>query len=210
MSQTAQTNYQGVWDSRVGFGEKPAVIVIDFLQGYTTEGAPLYAPGVVEAVKETPELLEVAREKGVLILHTQVRYTPPDFRDGGVWIKKAPVLKCLVQGNPHAEFCPQVHPHDGEIVITKQYASAFFGTSLVGTLAAAGIDTLIITGCTTSGCIRATAVDAVQHGFRTIVVRECVGDRHDGPHEANLFDINAKYGDVVTKAEVIEYLNGLA
>lgn len=209
MSTTAQANYEGVWDSRVGFGEKPALIVVDFLQGYTTEGAPLYAPGVVEAVKETPELLEVAREKGIPIMHTRVRYTPPDFRDGGVWIKKAPVLKCLVEGNPYAEFCPEVRPHDGEVIITKQYASAFFGTSLVGTLAAARIDTLIITGCTTSGCIRATAVDTVQHGFRTIVVRECVGDRHDGPHEANLFDINAKYGDVVTKAEVIEYLNGL-
>ena len=210
MSQTAQTNYQGVWDSRVGFGEKPAVIVIDFLQGYTTEGSPLYAPGVVDAVNETPELLEIARQKGVPVLHTQVRYTPPDFIDGGVWIKKAPVLKSLVEGNPYAEFCPQVRPRDGEVVITKQYASAFFGTSLVGTLSAAGIDTLIMAGCTTSGCIRATAVDGVQHGFRTIVVRDCVGDRHDEPHESNLFDINAKYGDVVTKAEVIEYLNGLA
>ena len=210
MSQTAQTSYHGVWDSRVGFGDRPAVIVIDFLQGYTTEDAPLFAPGVVDAVEETPELLEVARHKEIPILHTQVRYTPPDFLDGGVWIKKAPVLKSLVEGNPYAEFCPQVRPRDGEIVITKQYASAFFGTSLVGTLAAAGIDTLIIAGCTTSGCIRATAVDAVQHGFRTIVVRDCVGDRHDGPHEANLFDINAKYGDVVTKAEVIEYLNGRA
>ena len=209
MSKTAQANYEGVWDSRVGFGEKPALIVIDFLQGYTTEGAPLFAPGVVEAVKETPELLNVAREKRIPIMHTQVRFTPPDFRDGGAWIKKAPVLKCLVEGNPYAEFCPEVRPHDGEIIITKQYASAFFGTSLVGTLAAGGIDTLIITGCTTSGCIRATAVDTVQHGFRTIVVGECVGDRHEGPHEANLFDINAKYGDVVTKAETIEYLNGL-
>ena len=210
MTKAAETNYQGVWDSRIGFGRTPAVIVIDFLQGYTTEGAPLYAPGVVEAVKQTPELLAVARAKGVPIMHTQVRYTPPDFLDGGMWIKKAPVLQCLVEGNPYAEFCTEVHPHDGEIVITKQYASAFFGTSLVGTLAASGVDTLIITGCTTSGCIRATAVDAVQHGFRTIVVGDCVGDRHDGPHEANLFDINAKYGDVVTKAEVIEYLNGRA
>lgn len=209
MSETAQVNYEGVWDSRIGFGEKPALIVIDFLRGYTTEGAPLYAPGVVEAVKETPELLEAARGKGIPIMHTQVRYTPPDFRDGGVWIRKAPVLKCLVEGNPYAEFCPEVRPREGEVIITKQYASAFFGTSLVGTLAAGGIDTLIIAGCTTSGCIRATAVDTVQHGFRTIVVRECVGDRHEGPHEANLFDINAKYGDVVSKAEAIEYLNGL-
>ena len=210
VSQSAQTNYQGVWDSRVGFGEKPAVIVIDFMLGYTTEGAPLFAPGVVDAVNETPELLKVARQREIPIIHTQMRYTPPDFKDGGVWVKKAPVLKTLVEGNPYAELCPQVLPLDGEIVITKQYASAFFGTSLISTLAAPGIDTLIIVGCTTSGCIRATAVDALQHGFRTIVVRDCVGDRHNDPHEANLFDINAKYGDVVTKAEVIGYLNGRA
>jgi maleamate amidohydrolase len=100
-------------------------------------------------------------------------------------------------------------PKPGEPIIVKQYASAFFGTSLVATLNGLRVDTLIITGCTTSGCIRATAVDAVQHGYRPIVVRECVGDRHDGPHEANLFDINAKYGDVISKEETLEYLNGL-
>jgi len=207
VSQTAETNYQGVWDSRVGFGDTPALLVIDFLQGYTTEGAPLYAPGVVTAVAETPELLAAARAKGIPILHTQVRYTPPDFLDGGVWVKKAPVLKCLVEGNPFAEFCPEVRPQEGEVVLTKQYASAFFGTSLSTTLAAARVDTLIIAGCTTSGCIRATAVDSLQHGLRTIVVRECVGDRHEAPHEANLFDIDAKYGDVVGKAEVLDYLD---
>jgi maleamate amidohydrolase len=209
MSDNAKDNYQGVWDSRLGFGEKAAIIVIDLLQGYTTEGSPLYAPGVVECVKEMPELLDAAREKHIPIIHTNVIYTPPNFEDGGVWIKKAPVLKALVQGNPYADFCDEVIPNEGEIIITKQYASAFFGTSLVATLNGQNIDTLIITGCTTSGCIRATAVDAVQHGFRPICVKECVGDRHDGPHEANLFDINAKYGDVISKQEVIEYIQHL-
>ena len=123
-----------------------------------------------------------------------------------MWIRKAPVLKSLVPGNPYAEFCIGVEPAEGETVIVKQYASCFFGTSLAATLTAQGVDTLIMAGCTTSGCIRATAVDAVQHGFRPIVVRECVGDRHDGPHEANLFDINAKYGDVVSKAETLDWL----
>ncbi len=112
-------------------------------------------------------------------------------------------------GNPYAEFCEEVVPKEGEPIIVKQYASAFFGTSLVATLNGLDVDTLIITGCTTSGCIRATAVDAVQYGFRPICPRECIGDRHEGPHEANLFDINAKYGDVISKAEVMEYLNGL-
>jgi maleamate amidohydrolase len=202
-------NYAGVWDNRLGFGEKSAVIVIDLLQGYTTKGSPLFAPGVVACVKEMPDFLQLARAKGVPIIHTQVRYTTPNYEDGGVWIKKAPVLRDLVEGNPYAAFCEGVVPHPGEVVITKQYASAFFGTSLVATLNGLRVDTLIITGCTTSGCIRATAVDAVQHGFRPICVRECIGDRHDGPHEANLFDINAKYGDVISKAEAMEYLNGL-
>ena len=209
MAEQRDDNYAGVWDSRIGFGKKSAIIVIDFLQGYTTEGSPLYAPGVVKAVSETPELLDLARSKGVPIIHTQVRYTTPNYEDGGVWIAKAPVLKDLVEGNPYAEFCEAVVPKEGEVIITKQYASAFFGTSLVATLVAQGVDTLIITGCTTSGCIRATAVDSLQHGFRTICVRECCGDRHDDPHEANLFDINAKYGDVITKAETMDYLNTL-
>ncbi len=209
MADAADTNYAGVWDSRLGFGEKSAIIVIDLLQGYTTEGSALYAPGVVECVKEMPELLDAARAKGVPIIHTRVLYTAPNYEDGGVWIKKAPVLRDLVLGNPYAEFCEEVVPKPGEPIIVKQYASAFFGTSLVGTLNGLRVDTLIITGCTTSGCIRATAVDAVQHGYRPICVKECIGDRHDGPHEANLFDINAKYGDVISKEETLEYLNGL-
>jgi maleamate amidohydrolase len=208
--KSATQNYAGVWDNRMGFGRKPAVVVIDLLQGYTLPGAPLYAPGVVKCVKEVPALLRIARRKKVPVIHTRVLYNPANFEDGGVWIRKAPVLKALVPGNRYAEFCPEVKPGKGETVIVKNYASCFFGTSLAATLTAQGIDTLIITGCTTSGCIRASAVDAVQHGFRPIVVRECVGDRHDGPHEANLFDINAKYGDVVSRAEAIKYLNSLS
>lgn len=203
-------NYAGVWDGRLGFGRKAAVVVIDLLQGYTIPGAPLYAPGVVKCVKEVPGLLRAARKAGVTVIHTRVLYNPANFEDGGVWIRKAPVLKSLVPGNRYAEFCPEVKPAKGETVIVKNYASCFFGTSLASTLTAMGVDTLIITGCTTSGCIRASAVDAVQHGFRPIVVRECVGDRHDDPHNANLFDINAKYGDVISKAETMAYLEGLA
>lgn len=205
----AEENYAGVWDNRIGFGKKAALIVIDLLQGYTTEGSALYAPGVIECVKEMPEVLAAARAKGMPVIHTNVRYTPPDYADGGVWVRKAPVLRDLIEGNPYAEFCEGVEPLKGEVLITKQYASAFFGTSLVATLNGLDVDTLLITGCTTSGCIRATAVDTVQHGFRPIVIRECCGDRHDGPHEANLFDINAKYGDVIPKSEAMEYINGI-
>ena len=209
MTESARQNYQGVWDGRLGFGRKAALIVIDLLQGYTSEGSPLYAPGVVACVKEMPELLERARAKAVPVLHTRILFTPPHYADGGIWVEKAPVLKALVAGNPYAEFCAEVVPREGEVVIVKQYASAFFGTALIGTLNGLGVDTLILTGCTTSGCVRATAVDALQHGIRPICVRECIGDRHPGPHEANLFDIDAKYGDVIGKREALAYLDGL-
>ncbi|MFP5516454.1 MAG: N-carbamoylsarcosine amidohydrolase [Alphaproteobacteria bacterium] len=202
--QSASDNYKGVWGNRIGFGERPALLVIDFMQGYTTEGAPLYAPGVVGAVAETVELLDAARRHGIPVVHTNIRYHPGHFADGGMWVRKAPVMKDMVEGNPLAAFCPEVMPLPEEVVISKQYASSFFGTSLAPMLHAMGVDTVVLTGCSTSGCIRATAVDAVQHGFRTIVVRECVGDRHDGPHEANLFDIDSKYGDVVSKQEALD------
>lgn len=209
MPETAAKNYAGVWDGRLGFGRKTALLVIDLLQGYTIKGAPLFAPGVVKAVAEMPELLKAARARHMPVIHTRVLYNPADYADGGIWIKKAPVLKDLVPGSRYAKFCRGVEPAKGELVITKNYASCFFGTSLAATLTAMGADTVLITGCTTSGCIRASAVDAVQHGFRPIVIRECVGDRHDGPHEANLFDINAKYGDVITKAEALKYIRSL-
>ncbi|MDR6772537.1 N-carbamoylsarcosine amidohydrolase [Azospirillum sp. BE72] len=205
--QSASDNYKGVWGNRIGFGERPALLVIDFMQGYTTEGAPLYAPGVVSAVAETVDLLDAARRHGIPVVHTNIRYHPGHFADGGMWVRKAPVMKDMVEGNPLAAFCPEVAPLPEEVVISKQYASSFFGTSLAPMLHAMGVDTVVLTGCSTSGCIRATAVDAVQHGFRTIVVRECVGDRHDGPHEANLFDIDSKYGDVVNKQEALAQFN---
>lgn len=206
---SASDNYQGVWGNRIGFGARPALLMIDFMQGYTTEGAPLFAPGVVSAVSESVELLSVARGHRIPVIHTNIRYKPGHFADGGMWVKKAPVMKDMIEGNPLAEFCIEVAPRDDEVVVTKQYASSFFGTSLASMLYAQGIDTVILAGCSTSGCVRATAVDAVQHGFRTIVVRECVGDRHEGPHEANLFDIDNKYGDVVSRKEVFAYLANL-
>ncbi|MBC3478021.1 isochorismatase family protein [Pseudomonas taiwanensis] len=203
---SASENYAGVWDNRVGFGKKAALVVIDFVKAYTLEGAPLFAAGVAPAVEQTKGLLESARRNDITVIHTTVNYNTSTFFDGGVWVKKAPVLKCLVQ-KPFSEVCEGVEPLETETVISKQYASAFFGTSLASMLTAAGIDTIVLAGCSTSGCIRATAVDGVQNGFRVIVPRECVGDRHEGPHEANLFDINSKYGDVVSRQSVIEYFN---
>lgn len=207
MSGTSAENYRGVWGNRIGFGLKPALLVIDFMKAYTTPDAPLFAPGVVEAIARTPPLLDAARSKGIRVIHTNILYYAQGCADGGIWVKKSPVMTAMVPGSPLAEFCEGVEPKSGELVVTKQYASAFFGTSLAPTLHAQGIDTVIMAGCSTSGCIRASAIDAVQHGFRTIVVRECTGDRHDGPHEANLFDIDAKYGDVVSLDETLAYLS---
>jgi maleamate amidohydrolase len=209
MAQDKRSNYAGVWDNRIGFGDAAALIVVDFMKGYTTQGSPLFAAGVVTAVRESVELLQAARAAKIPVFHTIVRYNPVTFADGGVWIRKAPVLKCLVEGNPYAQTCDEVRPTPEETVVTKQYASVFYGTSLAAMLTAQRVDTAILIGCSTSGCIRASAVDAVQHGYRAIVVRDCVGDRHPDVHEANLFDINSKYGDVVMKAEVLAYLKEL-
>lgn len=203
---SASDNYAGVWDTRIGFGRRPALISIDFMKAYTTDGADLYAPGVVAALPPAARALAAARDAGLPVIHTNIRYQPGRFLDGGVWVKKAPVMKAMVDGNPLAEFCEEVLPLDDELVITKQYASAFFGTSLAATLTALGVDTLVLVGCSTSGCIRASAVDGLQHGFRVMVLRDAVGDRHPAPHEANLFDINGKYGDVIDTADFLDHL----
>lgn len=208
MSDSLQQNYAGVFDSRLGFGKRPAVLVVDFINAYTTEGSPLFAEPVVAAVNETIEVLKLAREKGVPVIYTRVIYNRNGL-DGGIFVKKVPVLLKMVEGEPLADIVPQLPPAPQDVVIHKQYASAFFGTALAATLTARGVDTLILTGCSTSGCIRATAVDGMQYGFRVIVPRECVGDRRPEPHEANLFDINSKYGDVVSKVEVMDYFTRL-
>lgn len=209
MSLSREDNYTGVFDGKVGFGRNPAVVVIDFTLAYTTPGSPFFAEGVVRAVADTVPLLQAARAAGIPVIHTKVMYHPSGA-DGGWFVRKVPALRKLVPGEPLAEIDPKVAPLAEEVVIVKQYPSPFFGTPLAPMLATLGVDTLILAGCSTSGCVRAGALDGVQHGYRVIVPRECVGDRHDGPHDANLFDINAKYGDVVGRDEVIQYLANLA
>jgi maleamate amidohydrolase len=206
MSQESlQDNYSGVFDGRIGYGQKPAIVVVDFINAYTTPGSPLYAPGVVDAVRASIDLLDIARRNGILVVYTRVIYSPHGM-DGGIFVRKVPVLRKMVEGEPLADIVPELPPAPEDVIINKQYASVFFGTSLAATLTSQGVDTVIVTGCSTSGCVRATAVDGMQYGFRVIVPRECVGDRHPEPHEANLFDIDSKYGDVVSKGEVLEYL----
>jgi len=208
MSESLLHNYAGVFDGRIGFGKRAAILVVDFIRAYTTPGAPLYAAPVVEAVRETVDVLAAARRKGVLVVYTRVIYSPSGI-DGGIFVQKVPVLRTMVEGEPLAEIVPELPPAATDVILNKQYASAFFGTSLAAMLTAQGVDTVIITGCSTSGCVRATAVDGMQYGFRVIVPRECVGDRRVEPHEANLFDINSKYGDVVSRAETLAWLEAL-
>ncbi|MEI7447882.1 MAG: N-carbamoylsarcosine amidohydrolase, partial [Burkholderiales bacterium] len=201
MSVSRERNYAGVFDGTVGFGAKPALVIIDFTLAYTTPGSAFYGEGVVRAVRDTVPLLAAARAAGIPVIHTKVMYHPSGA-DGGWFVRKVPALRKLVPGEPLAEIDPAVAPLPEEVVIVKQYPSPFFGTPLAPMLATLGVDTLILAGCSTSGCVRAGALDGVQHGYRVIVPRECVGDRHDGPHDANLFDINAKYGDVLGRDEV--------
>jgi maleamate amidohydrolase len=192
-------------------GARPALLVIDFVKAYTEPESPLYAGPTTEAARcACEELLGLARRAGIPVLHTNLAYQDGGA-DGGVFFRKVPALKVFERGarSPLADFAPGLNPQVGEVVLTKQYASAFFGTTLAATLTALGVDTLLIAGMSTSGCVRATAVDTVQHGFIPLVVRDAVGDRATGPHEANLFDLQTKYAEVVTLDRVRAYLAGL-
>ena len=190
-------------------GRRPALLVIDFVRAYLVPGSPLYA-GVESARAACQRLLEASRTAGIPVLHTNVRYQPGG-RDGGIFFRKVPALKCF-EADAHpdlAAFAEGLEPAPGETVITKQYASAFFGTSLASTLTSLRVDTVLIAGVSTSGCVRASAVDACQHGFVPLVVRDAVGDRHSAPHEANLFDLQAKYAEVVGLAAALQYIEGI-
>ncbi len=200
-------NYKRAYDRRVGFGQRPALILIDFCQGYFDPGCDLYAE-VDDALQSALRVREAARAAGIPVILTNVVYHPSAL-DGGRFFEKAAPLKNFLKGNPMGAFGPGLEPFDDELVISKQYPSAFFGTSLASTLTAMGVDSVLLTGLTTSGCVRASCVDAMSHGFRTAVVAEACGDRHEAPHQANLFDMNAKYADVVSEAEAIAFLASL-
>jgi nicotinamidase-related amidase len=150
-----------------------------------------------------------ARELGVPVIFTNVEYAPGGI-NGGLFYRKVPALNVFQRGSPLGAFPNELQPAPDELVITKQYASAFFGTPLASSLAASGIDSLLIGGFSTSGCVRATALDACQHGFVPFVVKEACGDRHTQPHEASLFDLQAKYAEVIGEGEAVRLLQALA
>lgn len=202
-------DYQGAgFGATLPFGPRPAVVVVDVVQAYTQTGSGLYAQGFVDAVPANRTLIAAARAAGVPVVFTNVAFDAAG-RNGGLFFRKVPALRSFLPGSPLSAFVEGVEPLPGETVVTKQYASAFFGTSLASTLNAARVDTVLITGYSTSGCVRATALDALQHGFAPFVVREACGDRDARPHEANLFDLQAKYAEVVTLERALAELKKL-
>lgn len=189
---------------RVGFGRAPAVLVVDFIVGFTDARSPLAGDFRAE-LAQTCRVLAAARRAGVPVMFTTVAYDD-ECREAGRFVEKVPSLRYLVRGSRWVALDRRLRRRPSETLLEKQFASAFFGTPLASMLTSRGVDTVIVTGVTTSGCVRATAVDAMQNGFRAIVPRECVGDRAAGPHEANLLDIDGKYGDVVSVQEVLDAL----
>ncbi|CAH0306941.1 isochorismatase family protein [Roseomonas sp. CECT 9278] len=183
-----------------GLGEKPALVIVDFVVGFA-DPAHFGGGNIAPAIEQTVALLAFARRHAWPVAHTRVVYAD-DGSDAGVFTLKAPSLRKLTEASPLSQIVPELAPLPGELVIRKQGASAFFDTNLAGWLAFRRVDTVAVTGATTSGCVRATVVDALQSNFRTICVTDCVGDRAIAPHEANLFDMGQKYADLMTRAEL--------
>jgi maleamate amidohydrolase len=188
----------------VTLGSRPAVLVVDFSCGFTDPECTLGADMSAE-VEATRRLLDAGRVKGLPVIFTTIGYEP-SLKDGGLWLQKVPSLGDLQIGGRWVEIDPRLEPREDETIVLKKGASAFFGTNLPAILVSQGVDSVILCGATTSGCIRATAIDLLQYGYPTLVPRECVADRAQAPHEANLFDINAKYADVVPLDDVLEYV----
>ena len=199
------SNYAGVFDGHLAFGSRPVLLIVDLVMAYLDPASPLFA-AAGDVLPANIRLAAVARAAGIPVMFTNVIYEPGG-ENGGLFYQKIPALKVFDAGSSLGAFPPELGPQDGELVITKQYASAFFGTGLGEKLHAMGVDTLVITGFSTSGCVRATALDALQSGFAPFVVREGCGDRHPAPHEANLFDLQAKYAEVINEAEATGLLS---
>jgi maleamate amidohydrolase len=189
------------FDGRLAFGKRPALLIVDVVMAYLDPASSLYG-GFEPALAACEVLVEAAREAGLRVVFTNVVYQAGGL-DGGLFFRKVPALKAFLRGSPLGEFPPSLQPREGELVVSKQYPSAFFGTALASTLHAAGIDTLFIGGFSTSGCVRASALDALQYGFAPFVVRDACGERDARPQEANLFDIQAKIGEVISQAEAV-------
>jgi maleamate amidohydrolase len=191
----------------VTLGEHPAVLVVDFSRGFTDPECTM-GSDLTEEVEATSRLLAAAREREIPIIFTTIGFEP-NLKDGSLWLEKVPGLAELQVGGKWVEIDPRLERREEEVVILNKGASAIFGTNLPSVLISQGVDTVIMCGATTSGCIRATAIDLLQYGYPTLVPRECVGDRAQDPHEANLVDIQAKYADVVPMEDALSYLESV-
>lgn len=198
-------NYAEAFDGHLRPGASPALLLVDMVEAYLDPASPLFCETAAAAVGSARRLVAAARRAGRPVIYTNVVYQPGGA-DGGLFYRKIPVLHVFDAGSPLGAFPAQLQPGEGERVLTKQYPSAFFGNALAADLTAQGVDTLVIGGFSTSGCVRASALDALQHGFAPFVVRQACADRHEQPHEANLFDLQAKYAEVIDEARALEIL----
>jgi maleamate amidohydrolase len=185
----------------IGFGRRCALLVVDFTVGFNDPA--LFGGGNIGfAIEQTGRLLAFFRDRRLPVAFSRVVYAD-DGSDGGIFATKQPRLLILTERHPAGQVVPELAPRAGELIVRKNQASAFFGTGLAPWLVQQGADTLVVAGCTTSGCVRASVVDAISWNFRPIVARDCVGDRALGPHEASLFDMQQKYADVLVRDEIM-------
>ena len=207
-SSEAEFFRQRGFGQKLGFGQRPAVLIVDMANAFTNPAMPLGAKldSQLEAIQG---LLRAAHDRSVPVIFSTVSYEDENLRDAGIFGMKQKGSSTLRAGSEGVQIDSRLDFRPTDSLLVKKYASCFFGTDLVSRLLVRGVDTLIITGCTTSGCVRASAVDACQMGFRPMVVREAVGDRSQSAHEQSLFDLNAKYADVVSLEETLQYLSTL-
>ncbi len=185
-------------------GRHPALVLVDFVNGFLDP--EIFGGGnSIDALGATVPVLDAARETGCPVVFTRIVYDE-NGANTGVWCEKAPRLAELTNANPASQVHPALSPRTGEYVLCKTQASAFFGTDLAAVLTGWRVDTVLVAGCTTSGCVRATVVDAISHNFRPVVIRDCVGDRALPPHEANLFDMEQKYAALWSARQTMDYL----
>jgi nicotinamidase-related amidase len=192
----------------MGFGERPALLVVDLVKAFT-DASRMLGANLDSQIAGTQPLLEVAHARSIPVIFSTVRYDEADLRDAGIWVLKQKGSVTLARDTDGHEIDPRLDFRPSDSLLLKKYASCFFGTDLVPRLTSRRVDTLIIVGCTTSGCVRASAVDALQNGFRPMIVREAVGDRSAAAHEQSLFDLNAKYADVVSLDETLQYMRNV-
>lgn len=209
-AETDATYDRAGFGAAVPRGSRPAVVVVDLTRGFTEPGFPS-GSDLTAQVTATAVLATAARQQRVPVIYTAISYTPAEA-DGDViaWLRKAPGMRALREGSDAVALDPRLEQHADDHLVLKKGASAFHGTGLAALLSGLNVDTVLVCGATTSGCVRATAVDAVQCGFNTLVVRDACGDRAQGPHDAALFDLHAKYADVIGLYEALDYITGLA